>query len=383
MSTNPTPDAQGLELLSLRQQLDQVDGDLIDAIAKRQQIVAAIGKLKEHSGRQLRDYRREAEVLARVRARAASNGLSEQLAESVMKQLIETSLSAQEQRRVRNFGQGQHQHALVLGGNGKMGRWFSSFLDAQGYEVWISDPSGAPEGFQSASDWRERLVDFDVIVLAAQLRPSLTLLQELVELAPAIKASTLIFDVGSLKSPLKAGLRAAASAGLHVCSVHPMFGPDTVLLADRHVIFIDLGAASAVQQAKQLFAATSAGLVDMSLDEHDELIAFVLGVSHALNIVFFSALANSGASAPRLMQLSSTTFDRQLAIAKAVAQENPKLYFEIQHLNTAREAGLRALEQALADLARCVRTGDERGFVELMERGRAYLATHAKTPLVG
>ena len=51
----------------------------------------------------------------------------------------------------------------------------------------------------------------------------------------------LVFDLGSLKTPLRAGLEALVKAGCRVTSVHPMFGPDTELLSGRHVIFIDLG----------------------------------------------------------------------------------------------------------------------------------------------
>ena len=160
-----------------------------------------------------------------------------------------------------------------------------------------------------------------------------------------------------------------------------MFGPDTVLLSDRHVIFIDLGHAAAVAEAKALFAATSADLVDMALDEHDQLIAYVLGLSHAVNICFFTALANSGASAPKLARLSSTTFDKQLAIAGKVAEENPRLYFEIQHLNEARELALEGLSDALNALTACVRAGDELAFVAMMERGRGYLS--AREPKKG
>jgi hypothetical protein len=45
------------------------------------------------------------------------------------------------------------------------------------------------------------------------------------------------------------------------------------------------------------------------------LIAYVLGLSHALNIAFFTALAGSGEAAPRLAQLSSTTYDAQVDVA--------------------------------------------------------------------
>ena len=60
----------------------------------------------------------------------------------------------------------------------------------------------------------------------------------------------IVFDVGSLKSPLRDGLAALRAAGGRVCSVHPMFGPDTELLSGRHVIFVDLG----VPEATELFA---------------------------------------------------------------------------------------------------------------------------------
>jgi chorismate mutase / prephenate dehydrogenase len=361
------------DLKTLRAQLDQLDAQLIETIAKRQSVVAEIGRVKEGSGKQLRDYRREAEVLANVRHKAAAASLDPSLAEKVMKQIIEASLVKQEQRRVRQSSEGADKRALILGGNGKMGRWFAGFLDAQGFDVSISDPSGCPEEFKPCENWRAQLDQFDVIVVAAQLRASISLLTELQALQPR----ALIFDLGSLKSPIKSALKDCAASGLKICSLHPMFGPDTNLLSDRHVIFVDLCAADAVREAKALFSATSAELVDMALDEHDELIAYVLGLSHALNIVFFTALANSGNSAPKLAQLSSTTFDRQLAIATRVAEENPRLYFEIQHLNDARELGLSALEKALAQLTRCVREGDEIAFVALMERGRGYLSARA------
>jgi chorismate mutase / prephenate dehydrogenase len=361
------------DLKTLRAELDQLDAQLIETIAKRQAVVAEIGRVKEGSGKQLRDYRREAEVLANVRNKASAAALDPSLAENVMKQIIEASLVKQEQRRVHASNEGHDKRALILGGNGKMGRWFASFLDAQGFDIFINDPSGCPAEFSSCPDWQAQIASFDVIVIAAQIRATVNLLTEL----EALKPRALIFDIGSLKSPLKSSLRSAAAKGLKICSVHPMFGPDTHLLSDRHVIFIDLGMPAAVSEAKSMFGATSAELVDMALDEHDELIAYVLGVSHALNIVFFTALANSGNSAPKLAKLSSTTFDRQLAIASRVAEENPRLYFEIQHLNDARELGLGALEKALAQLTRCVREGDEIGFVAMMERGRGYLSARA------
>ena len=92
--------------------------------------------------------------------------------------------------------------------------------------------------------------------------------------------------------------------------------------------------------------------IEMPLEDHDRLIAFVLGLSHALNIAFFTALAESGETLPRLAELSSTTFDEQLAVAAKVAGENPQLYFEIQHDNPHGEDALHALAAAADTMRR-------------------------------
>ena len=152
-----------------------------------------------------------------------------------------------------------------------------------------------------------------------------------------------------------------------------MFGPDTRLLSGRHVIFVDTGSRAAVDAARQLFESTMAERIDMSLEEHDRLIAYVLGLSHALNVAFFTALATSGELVPRLKTLSSTTFDAQLQVASLVAGDNPHLYFEIQALNEYGAASLEALDRAVQHIRELVDSKDEQGFVALMEAGREYL----------
>ena len=118
--------------------------------------------------------------------------------------------------------------------------------------------------------------------------------------------------------------------------------------------------------------------VVMSLDEHDRLIAYVLGLSHALNIAFYTALAESGEAAPKLARMSSTTFDAQLDVAGRVAEESPDLYFEIQRLNEYGGESLQALLRAVERIVAVVSAGDAEGFARMMSRGRAYLAGRSR-----
>ena len=128
-------------------------------------------------------------------------------------------------------------------------------------------------------------------------------------------------------------------------------------------------------EARALFESTMAEQVEMSLEEHDRLIAFVLGLSHALNIAFFTALAESGTEVPLLSRLSSTTFDAQLEVCRKVARENPWLYFEIQSLNEHGPAALSALARSVERIRDAINAGDADAFVQLMEQVRDSLAS--------
>ncbi len=356
-----------MSLDELRDKLSSIDTRIVDLIAERQQVVAEIGRTKRDSGTGTRDYAREKEVLDRGRDRAEELGIDPDLAEAVLRQLIRSSLESQERDRVVAEGKGDGRTVLVIGGAGKMGEWFVDFFASQGFATTVADAS-VGDGPGRFKNWTDAGVDFDVIVVAAPLAVSGRILAQLAVLKPR----GLVFDIGSLKTPLLDGLGELQRAGCQVTSLHPMFGPDTRLLSGRHLIVCDAGSAEATEAAKQLFASTMVEQLDMSLEDHDRLIAYVLGLSHALNIAFFTALAESGEAAPKLARMSSTTFDSQLEVSAAVAHDNPHLYFEIQNLNKFGLGPLDALADAADRIRELVAKGDEQGFVELMQKGRDY-----------
>jgi chorismate mutase/prephenate dehydrogenase len=166
---------------------------------------------------------------------------------------------------------------------------------------------------------------------------------------------------------MRSGLEALAKAGCKVCSVHPMFGPDEIGLSGRHILFVDVGNSEALSEAQALFSHTAAECVDLSLQEHDEVMAWVLGLSHLVNIAFASALAESGEAVPLLRQISSSTFNAQLKVAAQVVSENPHLYYEIQQGNKMTGEVVDHFRRVLDQLSRAVRVGDEISWTRAME----------------
>lgn len=364
-----------MELDELRRELEAIDQQILEAVAQRQRVARRIEEAKAAVGRPIRDYQRERILLDQTEGQARALGLEPALARALMEQLIQSSIAIQEKQRIESMAGGGGRRALVIGGAGRMGRWFVRFLASQGFEVEVADRSAA-EPPPLYEDWHDASLDHDVLVLATPLRVTATILDDLV----AMKPTGVVLDLGSLKSPLGRSLRELAAAGVDVASLHPLFGPDTDLLSGHHVALIDLGCERATTLARELFASTMAMVVPMELEEHDRLMAWVLGLSHALNLAFVESLQGADAPLEVLTALASTTFDRQLAIAHRVAQENPRLYFEIQNLNPHADVALEALVAAVTRLKEGVAAGDEVGFVEQMERGRRYLDAHGRRP---
>jgi chorismate mutase/prephenate dehydrogenase len=357
------------QLAKLRENLAALDEAVLGIIAQRQSVAKEIGRLKTALGHSSRDFVQEKQVAERARKTATVLGLDVSLADELALTLIRASLTAQEQDRVAHAAEGNGRRVLIIGGAGKMGRWFARFLSSQGFTIEIADPAGPVEQFAHVADWRALPLDHDIVIVAAPLRASALILEELANKNP----KGVVFDVGSLKTPLRGALQKLRDAGVAITSIHPMFGPDTELLSGRHVIFVDLGDRKAMDAARELFAPTMVTQVEMDLDSHDRLIAYVLGLSHALNIAFVAALSNSGEDAEQLTRLSSTTFDAQVKVARRVAKENPHLYFEIQSLNEHGRAPLDRLVAATEQLRAVVAAGDEAAFKAMMEEGARYL----------
>jgi len=358
------------ELLELRNRLDEIDSGIVDLIAERQAVVTTIGEHKLKTGLPLRHYEREREVIERGVARAESLGLSGKLAHDILQTLIHHSLSNQETHKLVSSGHGLGRRALVIGGLGRMGEWMARYLDMLGYGVDVADRVERQTPFNRVSDWEALVHSYDLIVVAVPLRPSNDILLRLAELKP----ECLVFDIGSLKSPMREGLDAMRQKGCKVCSVHPMFGPNEIGLSGRHILFVDVGDRQATAEARALFAHTAADCVELSLEEHDEVMAWVLGLSHLVNIAFAGALARSGEKVPLLQKISSSTFNAQLKVATQVVSENPHLYYEIQQGNVNTAEVSEQFRQVLDELVAAVASADEAVFTRVMGAAKQRLS---------
>ena len=352
------------KLNELRKNLDTIDEQIVALLAERQMNVDAIGSVKLDTKSPTRDYEREKQVIDNVIKVAKEKNVDSDIVKQIFTLIIKTSLEKQENQKINTSDFGFEKSALIIGGCGKMGQWFARFLSNQGFRVDISDLNQD----ENNVDYKTVKLDYDYIIVAAPIDASGKILKDLATLKP----KGIVLDIGSIKSPLKLPLMQLSDAGCKVVSIHPMFGPDVKLLSNKHVIFINMGDSASVEKVKQLFKPTMAEQIDMQLEDHDRLVAYILGLSHIVNIAFMLVLSESGEAAGTLSKLSSTTFDAQFAIGENVVSENPHLYLEIQKLNNYSSSTLNALGDAVQRIITVISNNQEQAFVKIMQKAQLY-----------
>ena len=152
-----------------------------------------------------------------------------------------------------------------------------------------------------------------------------------------------------------------------------MFGPSVQLLFGKHIILTSMGMLKADNIARDLFKSTALSVLDMSIEEHDEAMSYVLSLSHLLNIIFVLTLKESKMPLASLAHLASPTFSHVLSQAQKVFEENPHLYYEIQALNSHSKKSYSNLNHVIKNLLEAVTNKKEDDFVALMKKGQQFL----------
>src|SRR6478609_4909262 len=88
----------------LRNELGDIDREILALVARRQSVAQRIGQIKRDAGIPTRDYRQERDVVERARAAAVQHGLTATLGEELILALIRGSLTVQEKDVVASTG---------------------------------------------------------------------------------------------------------------------------------------------------------------------------------------------------------------------------------------------------------------------------------------
>ena len=345
------------DLDTLRDRIRQLDRELVSRAAERVELARQVGEIKRRHELSTVDYVQEREVLERARAGAGEHGLDPGVAEALLAGLIRASVTAQDQDNLRVAAVGAGKRAVVVGGSGRMGRWLCRFLSDQGYTAGALDPAATAE----ENVWsRAAVATAELVVCSTPPVATAALYMDWSREPPA----GVVVDIASIKTPLIEPIHALQRSGGHVASIHPMFGPSTVLLRGCDVVICDTGDREATAAVERLFRPTTARLVHLPLADHDRIMADVLSLAHATAIAFALALPETE------HPVSSTTLHALESLAGAVVRESPDVYYEIQANNPYSMESLERLRLAIDRIVAAVGARDAARFRELLREGQ-------------
>lgn len=328
------------ELNSLRASIDKVDDELIDVLARRARLTAAVGEVKSRKRLPLYVPEREAQLLAARREKALAAGVQPTLVEDILRRIMRESYSSQE----ADFPAAGKldRPVVIIGGKGALGRCLGSFFTRSGYTLNILDKN----------DWAQAprlLANAGLVLIAVPIEGTRALIANLPRLPP----DCVLADVTSIKrAPLEAML--AVHAG-PVVGLHPMFGPDVKSLA-KQVVVVCLGrdeprCAWLLEQ----FAIWGAVLRREQPEHHDRAMELVQAMRHFTSMVYGIFLQRQQADLHELIRLSSPIYRLELAMVGRLFAQSPQLYADIIMAAEGLPALLEQYRSVLDDLSKRVR----------------------------
>lgn len=258
----------------------------------------------------------------------------------------------------------------IIGGYGKMGRWFAAYLKKEGNDVTISGRdreklriTAAELGVKSAAA-RKAVTGADAVILSV---PIDSFEQVVEEIAPWTRDGQLIFDVTSIKTKMVNAMHAHIKKG-EVLGVHPMFGPGAAGVEGQRFVLTPVGAKekALARKVRRYLQDRKANVVIMKPEEHDEIMGIVLGLAHFIALVSADTLISLGKTRES-RAVAGTTYRLLLTMAQAVVSEDPDFYSSLQ-LNLPGMAEIdRLFQQKAARWASMVKKRRKQEFMDMMD----------------
>jgi prephenate dehydrogenase len=253
----------------------------------------------------------------------------------------------------------------IIGGAGKMGKWFAGLLLKEGFEVIISGRDqdklaavGQELGVKICSN-SEAAANSDAVILSVSIDSFGDVVREI---ASYIKPGQIVVDITSIKlTPVELMHRYFKTA--RILGTHPLFGPGAKDLNSQNFVLtpsnpLEMELAG---QVKKFLESRGARVTLMAAGEHDEMMAVVLGLAHFISIVSADTLIGLN-NLSQMKAIGGSTYRVLSTLVESVISEDPELYATLQmHL-----PGLEKIEEKFqantAKWAEYVKNKDKQAF---------------------
>ncbi|WP_332398586.1 bifunctional chorismate mutase/prephenate dehydrogenase [Vibrio metschnikovii] len=337
------------ELNALREQIDALDKQMIDLLARRLALVEQVGEVKSRYGLPIYVPEREASMLASRRTEAEAQGVPPQLIEDILRRTMRESYASEKDSGFKCL-KPELRSVVIIGGHGQLGRLFARMFDLSGYQVKVL----------GSRDWHradELLHDAGLVVVTVPIDLTVGVIEKLNQLP----SDCILCDLTSIKSkPLAAMLKVHSGP---VVGLHPMFGPDVPSLAKQVIVYCDGRGVEQYQWLLDQFAIWGASLCAIDAQEHDQGMTLIQALRHFTSFVYGLHLSKVNPNIEQLLKLSSPIYRLELAMVGRLFGQDPNLYADIILSSQENIEMISRFQDSLEHAVGLLKQGDKLGFV--------------------
>jgi chorismate mutase/prephenate dehydrogenase len=339
----------------LRTQIDAIDAQLVNLLARRRQVVERVADVKREHDLPVSHPAREENLISARRAQGAAAGLDPDYIEDLFRTVLRNSRVGQLDTLSRcSVRPGAN--VLIVGGLGSMGRFFSHWFRQSDYHVRILD----------REDWDKVEVLTSGIELCLLAVPIDVTPAVAAGIAPHLPGECILADITSLKgAPMSAMLRSHAGP---VVGLHPLFGPSTKTM-DRQIVVVTPGRGEEkCRWLLEQLAVWGNVPVETSPEEHDDIMGVVQALRHFATFAFGQFLHARKVPLLRTLELSSPIYRLELVMVGRLFAQDPSLYAEIVFATPERLALLKEFVNSLSQNLDLIERADKAEFIARFRR---------------
>jgi len=257
----------------------------------------------------------------------------------------------------------------IIGGSGKMGRWFADFLLKEGREVIITGRNQRKllEAKQQlgveVADNVEAVKRAEVILLSVPIDNFEAVVKQI---SPYIRPEQIIIDIASIKQTPVEIMHKHIKQGV-MLGVHPMFGAGARGVANQNFVLTPTNKdeRALAQKVREYLETRGARVTLMTPRQHDEMMSVILGLPHFIAIVSADTLLSLDKL--KLMRaIGGSTYKVWLTLVESVIAEDPEFCASLQMSLPDGGKVKKLFQSRLEDWAGLVENKDRSKFIQRM-----------------
>ena len=255
----------------------------------------------------------------------------------------------------------------IIGGNGKMGKFFTRYLESLNYKVIISDIKTQLTNIELAKQ-------SDVVIVSVPISKTLDVIKEI---TPHTKKGSLLTDLTSIKSePVKEMLKSKSE----VIGCHPIFGPFSGI-KNQVVVLCPARGKKWLPWFKKTIKKGGGITKIVTPEEHDKLMAVIQVLTHFSDISLAYALKALNIPLKKFLEFQSPPYRLKLDMVGRILAQDPDLYGSILFSNPDRLKVIDTYINTQKLLRKIAKKKEKKKFITFFNSGAKYLGKFKDTAM--